>query len=180
MARSITNVFRALALRRSCEVPKLADRVLCSQSSNDSSRCGTAAAVVAVIGIGHHGLSLVRCFSPHYKVIAFDLSTEKIWNLRRDWDNLSNVEWTTDAARISAATHILIAVSTPLAHREIDTTNLRQALRTVRKHAKPGSTVVIESSVAVGMTRELLSPIMEERCLKGGISPEVSSARMLC
>jgi UDP-N-acetyl-D-mannosaminuronate dehydrogenase len=42
----------------------------------------------------------------------------------------------------------------------------------VEKHARPVSTVVIESSVAVGMTRSLVGPLMSTKGLKGGMSPE--------
>ncbi len=172
MGKSISNIFRSLAARRS-QGSSTQTRPLYSQSSNDS-RCVTAAAVVAIIGIGYVGLSLVKIFCPHYRVIAFDISTERIWNLRKEWDHLDNVEWTTDAARIYEATHILLAVPTSLRHHDIDSAGLKQAVRTVRRHARPGSTVIIESSVPVGMTRELLVSVMEDRCLKGGISPEVS------
>ncbi|EME83125.1 uncharacterized protein MYCFIDRAFT_46973, partial [Pseudocercospora fijiensis CIRAD86] len=74
---------------------------------------------------------------------------------------------------LAMATHFLISVSTVIdSEQNIDTSCIRKAIHTVEKHAQPGSTVVIESSVAVGMTRELLSPLMDSRALRCGMSPE--------
>jgi len=58
------------------------------------------------------------------------------------------------------------------ADRSIDLTYLSAAIQTVASHARPGSTVVIESSVAVGMTRELLRNLMSAKSIKAGMSPE--------
>ena len=55
-------------------------------------------------------------------------------------------------------------------------TRARPDLRkTVGKVGRPGSTVVIESSVAVGMTRQLLGPLAQAKGFYAGMSPEVCS-----
>ncbi|KAH7466303.1 hypothetical protein FOMA001_g16705 [Fusarium oxysporum f. sp. matthiolae] len=46
----------------------------------------------------------------------------------------------------------------------------------VGQAARRGSTIVIESSVAVGMTRELVGPIAKRLALFAGMSPEVRDA----
>jgi UDP-N-acetyl-D-mannosaminuronate dehydrogenase len=146
-----------------------------SSSSRVSSQARTATAVVAVIGVGYVGLGLVKAFSSHYNVIAIDVSAERIMSLKSEWGHLSSVEWTTEAARMGSATHILVTVPTLLKKdKSVDTKYVQAALSSIQEHAQPGTTIVIESSVAVGMTREMLGPLMEGKGFKGGMSPEVS------
>lgn len=129
--------------------------------------------IVAVIGVGYVGEHLVRAFAGSYKVIAFDLSEKRLQLVSSQLQGLP-IQFTTSAADISQATHALISVPTILNEdKSVDTTYLRSAISTVEKHMKPGSTVVIESSVAVGMTRQLVGPLMGSKYFKVGMSPEV-------
>lgn len=131
--------------------------------------------IVAVIGVGYVGTHLVEAFAGHYKVIAFDLSERRLAEVSAQLTGLP-IHFTSNAKDISDASHVLISVPTILKEdKSIDTTYLRSAIATVEKYVKSGSTVVIESSVAVGMTRELVGPLMESKNLKVGMSPEVSS-----
>jgi UDP-N-acetyl-D-mannosaminuronate dehydrogenase len=179
MARRFSNGLRSLAVRRRDGTPKPSPKPSLkkqhSESGSASSRCSTATAVVAVIGIGYVGLGLVKAFSAHYRVIALDISEARIRQLEKEWFHLDNVEWTSEPARIGSATHVMIAVPTPLtAAKSVDSRHLQHAVRSIKKHAQPGVTIIIESSVAVGMTRELLEPVMRQGGFKGGMSPEVS------
>ena len=131
--------------------------------------------IVAVIGVGYIGTQLVAAFARHYKVIAYDVSNERLKLVAPNFLDLP-VHLTSDAAQISEASHFLIAVPTVLKEdRSIDTTYLRAAIDTVGKYGKPDSTIVVESSVAVGMTRQLLVPLMISKRFKVGMSPEVIS-----
>lgn len=133
----------------------------------------TLTPVVAVIGVGYIGTHLVAAFARQYKVIAYDVSDERLKLVARDFLDLP-VSFTSDAARISEASHFLIAVPTILTEdRSIDAKYLQAAINTVEKYARPGSTIIVESSVAVGMTRQLLGPLMKSRNFKVGMSPEV-------
>jgi UDP-N-acetyl-D-mannosaminuronate dehydrogenase len=133
--------------------------------------------IVAVIGVGYVGTHLVEAFAGHYKVIAFDLSERRLAEVSKQLIGLP-VHFTSNAKDISDASHVLISVPTILKEdKSIDTAYLRSAIATVEKYVKPGSTVVVESSVAVGMTRELVGPLMTSRNLKVGMSPEVSPPR---
>lgn len=133
----------------------------------------TPDAIVAVIGVGYVGTHLVEAFARHYQVVAFDLSEKRLQAVAEDLKGLP-IRFTSNASDINEATHILIAVPTVLkADKTIDTTYLRSAISTVEQYAKPGSTVVVESSVAVGMTRQLVGPLMASKNLKVGMSPEV-------
>ncbi|KAH9877747.1 hypothetical protein J1614_002964 [Plenodomus biglobosus] len=128
--------------------------------------------LVAIIGVGYVGAQLVEAFAKHYNVIAYDLSKRRLEEVYQHLKGLP-VTYTVDPADISEATHILIAVPTSLAEdKQVDTTFLRQAIATVEEHVQPGSTVVIESSVAVGTTRKLMSPLVASKNLLVGMSPE--------
>jgi hypothetical protein len=133
-------------------------------------------AVVAVIGVGYVGVHLVENFGTQYPIIAFDVSKPRLDSLSSAFAGLASVSRTTNTQMLKRATHFLISVPTPvLPDRSINTNYLKAAIATVREHARQGATVVIESSVAVGMTRELLGPLMREKGIKGGMSPEVST-----
>ncbi|KAF2845796.1 nucleotide sugar dehydrogenase [Plenodomus tracheiphilus IPT5] len=128
--------------------------------------------IVAVLGVGYVGTHLVEAFAGHYQVIAFDLSEKRLAEVSRQLTGLP-IQFTSNAKDISAASHVLISVPTILKDdKSIDTAYLRSAIATVEKYVRPGSTVVVESSVAVGMTRELVGPLMATKNLKVGMSPE--------
>lgn len=130
---------------------------------------------VAVLGIGYVGTHLVESFSEVYPVVGFDVSAARVDQLRAEAFGAANgVQLTTQRADLRAATHFLISVPTLLrADKSVNDGYLRSALDIVREAARPGATVVVESSVAVGMTRALLGPLCAERRLFGGMSPEV-------
>ena len=127
---------------------------------------------IAVIGVGYIGLELVSAFAGVYNnVIAFDINSQRMDEIRADLAN-KNVKATSNPSDIALATHFLICVPTTLHHGCIDTTPLQSAISLLSEYARPGSTVVIESSVAVGMTRQLLKDVMRSCGLMAGMSPE--------
>jgi hypothetical protein len=131
--------------------------------------------VIAVIGVGYVGTHLVSSFSSKYKVIGFDVSAKRIENLGVEYQGQENVHFSQESQDLRRATHFLISVPTLLRpDTTIDSSYLSDALKTVGEVARSGSTVVIESSVAVGMTRQLLGPLAANRQLFAGMSPEVS------
>ncbi|CAG1998886.1 unnamed protein product [Fusarium graminearum] len=129
--------------------------------------------VVAVIGVGYVGKHLVNSFSSRYQVIGFDVSATRIQNLKNEYQDNENVQFSQNSQDLRRATHFLISVPTLLRpDKTIDSSYLREALKTVGEIARSGSTVVIESSVAVGMTRQLLGPLAVSRKYFAGMSPE--------
>ncbi|KLU92550.1 hypothetical protein MAPG_11495 [Magnaporthiopsis poae ATCC 64411] len=131
--------------------------------------------LVAVIGVGYVGAHLVSSFSSCWDVCGFDLSRDRIAQLssEAEFRQHPRVCFSTRAADLADATHYLISVPTLLlADKTVDTSHLQKAIETVFQHARPGATVVIESSVAVGMTRELLGPLAKARGCFAGMSPE--------
>lgn len=134
--------------------------------------------LVAVIGVGYVGLHLVESFSRAFDTLGFDISEQRIQDVKSSFADNPRVKLTTSRKALGEATHYLIAVPTLLLpDRSIDSSYLRSALETVGEHARPGSTIVIESSVAIGMTRELLGPLAKSRGYFAGMSPEVCVIR---
>jgi hypothetical protein len=131
--------------------------------------------LVAVIGVGYVGTHLVGSFSSRYRVIGFDVSERRIRDLRQGIRGNEAISFSRDQSDLVPATHFLISVPTLLRpDKTIDSSYLCDALKMVGKVARRGSTVVIESSVAVGMTRQLLGPLAMSKGLFAGMSPEVS------
>lgn len=134
-----------------------------------------ATPLVAVIGVGFVGTGLVDSFSSKYEVMGFDISENRLDFLRGEFSARPNVSFTSNESDLSKATHFLISVPTLLrSDKTIDLSYLQSALLRVEQWARPGCTVVIESSVSVGLTRQLLGPLAKAKGLFAGMSPEVS------
>lgn len=133
----------------------------------------TTEPLVAVIGVGYVGEHLVGAFSNNYNVLGYDVSETRTQQLAQSFGSACNVRFTCKAADLAEATHFLISVPTLLLpDKSIDSSFLRSALAAVSLHARRGSVVVVESSVAVGMTRELLGPMAKAKGFFAGMSPE--------
>lgn len=130
--------------------------------------------VVAVVGLGYVGLPLAVEFGKKYRTIGFDLSQSKIDSYKKFSDPTGEVssaalkaatqmEATTDPARLAEADFIIVAVPTPVddAHQP-DFSPLVGASIAVGKHLKRGAIVVYESTVYPGATEEVCIPILEK------------------
>ncbi|EME38642.1 hypothetical protein DOTSEDRAFT_139655, partial [Dothistroma septosporum NZE10] len=128
--------------------------------------------VVAVIGTGYVGLHLVEAFATAYEVVAFDISQRRPDEIEPTLRAIS-ATGTADPTKLRDASHILISVSTIIDQsQQIDTSCIKAAIHTIEQHARPGTTIIVESSVAVGMTRDLLQPLMASRGFLCGMSPK--------
>ncbi|KAJ3469484.1 hypothetical protein MRS44_003549 [Fusarium solani] len=133
----------------------------------------TTEPLVAVIGVGYVGEHLVGVFSRNFNVLGYDVSEARTQQLAQKQTTESRVRFTSKACDLADATHFLISVPTLLLpDKTIDSSYLRSALSSVGLYARRGAVVVVESSVAVGMTRELLGPLAKERGFFAGMSPE--------
>ncbi|KAH7022051.1 hypothetical protein EDB80DRAFT_744665 [Ilyonectria destructans] len=129
--------------------------------------------LVAVIGVGYVGTHLVETFSRGFDTLGFDISDKRIQEVKSMFAGNERVRLSSNTNELQDATHFLISVPTLLRpDRSIDSSYLCSALQTVAAHARRGSTVVIESSVAIGMTRELLGPLAQACGFFVGMSPE--------
>lgn len=129
---------------------------------------------IGVIGLGYVGLPLVVEFGKLFRTIGLDISAAKVASCNAGIDpsqELSSAqmalsvhaEYTTDAARLSEADMIIVAVPTPVdtAHNP-DFTPLIGASECVGKFMKRGATVVYESTVYPGATEEVCIPVLEK------------------
>lgn len=148
-----------------------------------SQHCGLSSAVahtidienmepcVCVVGVGFVGETLVREFGRVFKCIGYDISSKRVAELEKSFKHLPKVTLTTHKENLSQATHFLISVPTPLkADRSINLTYLLSALETTLSYARPGSAIILESTVCVGTTRQFFSAYKDiYHC---GMSPE--------
>jgi len=125
-----------------------------------------------IVGVGYVGESLLKHFGDHYTTIGFDNSPKRIEDLQKKYSHDSNITLTTDESLLATATHYLISVPTHLKEdQSVDMTHLKGAIRLVITYARPGCTIVIESSVSVGTTRSLLQQY-QDNGIYCGMSPE--------
>ncbi|KLO89560.1 NDP-N-acetyl-D-galactosaminuronic acid dehydrogenase [Fusarium fujikuroi] len=133
----------------------------------------TAEPLVAVIGVGYVGEHLVDVFCKNHDVLGYDVSEARTQQLTRKQPVGSRAKFTCKPSDLAEVTHFLISVPTLLIdHKTIDSSYLRSALGVVKLYGRHGAVVVVESSVAVGMTRALLGPLAKERGFFAGMSPE--------
>lgn len=155
------------------DVEPLAEPDSESIQDESSSSPSQSEPLVAVIGVGYVGEHLVRVFSQCFHVLGYDVSEARVKELAQCFKKCQRVRFTTSARDLAEATHFLVSVPTLLhPDKTIDSSFLRNALTAVGNYARRGSVVVIESSVAVGMTREFLGPLAREKALFAGMSPE--------
>lgn len=131
---------------------------------------------VLVVGVGFVGAHLMERFSSAYEVVAFDVSENRCEYLRKVHCNNANVTFISDLdadERTRSFDLCLVSVPTLLTAdlSRVDERHIRSAFDMVSRIARPGSTVVVESSVTVGMTRKLFSPLLAKG-VHVGFSPE--------
>ena len=119
-------------------------------------------AIVCVIGLGYVGLPLAIAFAKSLKVIAFDVSGDKILQLKKT-NNVQNLIFTNNHKDIAKADFDIICVPTPLTEaKEPDLSYVKSAAETVGQNMKPGAVVILESTVYPGVTEEVVKPILEK------------------
>jgi nucleotide sugar dehydrogenase len=128
---------------------------------------------VCVVGVGYVGEHLVTTFSKAYNVFGYDISEARVEYLREEFKDNPKVTISNVEAGLSNAGLYCIAVPTLVKDdKTIDDSYLKKAVDTVSRYAPPGSCIVMESSVSVGMTRTLLGPLFERGDIFVGFSPE--------
>ncbi len=129
---------------------------------------------IGIIGVGYVGKHLLEVFSSSFRVIGYDLSSTRVQDLRRMRAKESHVQISNNEEDLGTAKHFLIAVPTTLdldGHPNLS--HIISATKIVERYARPGSVVVIESTVAIGTTRVLLESLARSLKVYAGMSPEV-------
>jgi UDP-N-acetyl-D-galactosamine dehydrogenase len=136
---------------------------------------------VAVVGLGYVGLPLAALLAKHRSIVGFDLSEQRIQELRGGVDRnretaaadlrRPGLQLTCDPLALAACDTFLVAVPTPVDKaKRPNLSFLLGASRTVgealrRRHAErptaPPAIVVFESTVYPGCTEEVCAPALE-------------------
>ena len=145
---------------------------------------------IAVVGLGYVGLPLAVAFGRKGPVIGFDVSAERIEELRAGQDRTGEVspselaatqlEFSDDPSALREADFIVVAVPTPIdGANQPDLSLLIEASETVGLNLQRGAIVVYESTVYPGVTEEVCVPVLERASgmtcgadFKVGYSPE--------
>ncbi len=145
---------------------------------------------IAVVGLGYVGLPLAVQLSRHFSVVGYDIQKKRIAELKQGHDktrevpdsNLrkSAIEWSSNAADVTACRLIIVTVPTPIDESRIpDLSHIRKAAAAIGRRLSRGSCVVFESTVYPGVTEEICVPILESesglklgRDFTVGYSPE--------
>jgi len=128
---------------------------------------------ILVVGLGFVGIPLAVAFDDAgHDVVGFDIDEKRVRGLRRGNDPTSeveddtlaktDVEFTADPTAIEGFDYAIVTVPTPTDdwHRP-QTDMIAAAGQTIGDHLQPGATVVLESTVYPGGTREVLVPALE-------------------
>src|SRR5690554_161826 len=136
--------------------------------------------IIAVIGLGYVGLPLAAAFAKKYRVIGFDINSERVSELNKGVDStleLSSEELkdalakneskglvvTDQQSELEEATVYVVTVPTPTnKYNQPVLTPLQKASETVGKVMKKGDIVIYESTVYPGVTEDICVPILEE------------------
>ncbi len=146
------------------------------ESSTTLEHAGTSArsATICVVGLGYVGLPLAVGFAQsNYRVIGYDIDETTVERLQAGIDTTGDlsdeavrdddISYTTDASEIGEADYVIITVPTPIDDDDRpDLSYVEGAATTVGAQMDPGTTVVLESTVYPGSTREVLLPALED------------------
>ncbi len=139
--------------------------------SSSMSEHGTG--TVCIVGLGYVGLPLASAFDEEgLDVIGFDVDEAKVARLSEGRDPTneigdeavarSGIEFTTDPTPIERAEYVIITVPTPVdSMKNPNLDFVESAGRTVGEHLSSSTTVVLESTVYPGVTRDVLAPAIE-------------------
>ena len=136
--------------------------------------------IIAVIGLGYVGLPLAAAFAKKYRVIGFDINSERISQVKIGTDitrELSSEELkkalaknegvglvvTDQPSDIADANVYVVTVPTPTnKYNQPVLTPLQKASETVGKLLQKDDVVIYESTVYPGVTEDICVPILEE------------------
>ena len=146
---------------------------------------------IAVVGLGYVGLPLAVEFGKVFQTLGFDVNERRVESLRRFRDTnremapgeiraAKKLRFSSDPRELKKCDFLIVAVPTPVdASNHPDLSFVESAARTVGRHLKKGSIVVLEPTVYPGVTEEICVPILEKesglklkRDFMVGYSPE--------
>ena len=129
---------------------------------------------IVIVGLGYVGLPLAIEFSKKFKVVGFDINSERISELTENYDRTnevskdilntsSNILFTSDVNLIKNANIYIVTVPTPVdKNNNPDLGPLTSATTLVAQVLEKGNIVVYESTVYPGCTEEECVPLLEK------------------
>jgi UDP-N-acetyl-D-galactosamine dehydrogenase len=128
---------------------------------------------IVVVGLGYVGLPLAVHLAKHFPTKGFDISLERIAELRNGHDRTGEVEervLRTSSLRLSAALDdirgadvYIVTVPTPVDMENLpDLTPVLKASETVGSLIAKGAIVIYESTVYPGVTEDVCGPALEK------------------
>jgi len=139
---------------------------------------------LCIVGLGYVGLPLAHAFAKKgFTVTGYDINKDRITELNAGKDRTNelsadelksaSIEFSSDPSIIKNADVVILAIPTPVdANNKPDLSLLKSATETVAKHVKEGAIVVYESTVYPGVTEDICGPMLKEKNVKLGYSPE--------
>ena len=127
---------------------------------------------LAIIGLGYVGLPLAVEFAKKFPVMGFDVSGERVRQLRAGTDvtlevsteeltSTRQLTFTTEVSAIADCNIYIVTVPTPIdTHKRPDLGPLLRASATVGSVLKAGDVVIYESTVYPGATEEECVPVL--------------------
>lgn len=128
---------------------------------------------IAIIGLGYVGLPLAVEFGKLYEVVGYDISRDRVDELKQGKDSTLevsakelqlaiNLDFTVDIAGIQDCDIFIVTVPTPIdKHKNPDLEPLRKSSTAIGGLLKQGDIVIYESTVYPGATEEVCVPILE-------------------
>jgi len=139
---------------------------------------------VTVIGLGYVGLPFLRtAFDAGYACTGFDTDPRKIELLRRGEGYLQHLgpdlarpfpgsdrfSATSESSEILCSDVFVVCVPTPLGkHQEPDLSYVLSSVKTISKHLRTGSLVLLTSTTYPGTTRDEVLPLLQKTGLTCG------------
>lgn len=129
---------------------------------------------IAIIGLGYVGLPLAVEFSRKYSVLGFDISTERIQELKTGYDRTQEISeqdlqrvqdlvFSSEIQSLAAYNTYVVTVPTPIDnYKKPNLGPLLKASQTIGSVLKKGDIVIYESTVYPGCTEEDCVPVLEK------------------
>ncbi|KRE85533.1 Vi polysaccharide biosynthesis protein VipA/TviB [Rhodanobacter sp. Soil772] len=128
---------------------------------------------IAIVGLGYVGLPLAVEFGRQFDTLGFDISSERVDELRAGHDRTqetspeefaaaSRLRFSTDIDDLAGCNVFIVTVPTPVdeANRP-DLSPLENASASIGQVLKRGDVVIYESTVYPGTTEEICVPVLE-------------------
>jgi dTDP-alpha-D-glucose dehydrogenase len=140
---------------------------------------------VAVVGMGYVGSCTAATLASHgLDVVGVDIDDRLIDELRSGYIRFEEpglaelsraamsagrLRFATDYAAVSTRDVIVVAVGTPIADEgSLDDSQLRGACQKLREHLRPGTLLIVKSTVPPGTTRGVVAPLLAGGGLRAG------------